>query len=233
MPKQGSSGFLFPDLVKDDTITESKPPKPSSKKQPPPIGNTGPAIFYRGRWPVYKETLSRIGPIYYYVFPNTRRIILRIDREGCVRVSIPPDQSIAVAKQFLRSKKEWILQNLAFGQKFKPSTAPPEIPGETLQQACQRIAERLKDLAARHGLTFSAVKFRRQKTRWGSCNTCNALSLNISIALLPSDLADYILLHELVHTRFKDHGKAFWTELVRLMPDARDRAKRLRKHKPA
>jgi predicted metal-dependent hydrolase len=65
------------------------------------------------------------------------------------------------------------------------------------------------------------VTIRNQKTRWGSCSAKNNLSLNIKLALLPDELRDLILVHELVHTRIKNHGPDFWRELKSIYPDAR------------
>ena len=58
-------------------------------------------------------------------------------------------------------------------------------------------------------------------TRWGSCSAKNNISLNILIAQLPKELQDYIILHELLHTRIKNHSKIFWTELDILIGNAK------------
>ena len=58
-------------------------------------------------------------------------------------------------------------------------------------------------------------------TRWGSCTNENNISLNKMLYILPSELQDYIILHELLHTRIKNHGKEFWAELDRLTNGAK------------
>ena len=57
-----------------------------------------------------------------------------------------------------------------------------------------------------------------------------AIQLNALLVVLPQELADYVILHELVHTRCRGHGRAFWAELERRMPDARRRQARLREY---
>jgi predicted metal-dependent hydrolase len=88
----------------------------------------------------------------------------------------------------------------------------------------------LYQLAGIHGFTCNRVTVRQQKTRWGSCSPKNTISLNIKLALVPDELADYVILHELVHTRIHNHSKKFWAELDKYVPNSKAMAKRLRKN---
>lgn len=181
---------------------------------------------------VFRETLKGIGLIIYVRSPRARQLRLTLKGGQPITVTVPRGETISRARKFFRSKKDWVLRHLAVFQRFKPTTSRRE-SGETAEQFCRRIVERLRELSAAHGLPFSGVTFRHQKTRWGSCNRNNRLSLNLGLALLPPELLDYVLLHELVHTRVKDHSSAFWEELTRIMPDARQKAVELRKYRPA
>jgi predicted metal-dependent hydrolase len=86
----------------------------------------------------------------------------------------------------------------------------------------------LRYLAGEHGFNFNHVTIRQQKTRWGSCSPKNNISLNIKLVLLPEALLDYVLLHELVHTRIHNHSRKFWAELDKYVVDSKVIAKRLR-----
>jgi predicted metal-dependent hydrolase len=86
----------------------------------------------------------------------------------------------------------------------------------------------LYQLAGIHGFTCNRVTVRQQKTRWGSCSPKNTISLNVKLALLPAELSDYVILHELVHTRVHNHSKKFWAELDKYVPNSKAMAKRLR-----
>jgi len=85
-----------------------------------------------------------------------------------------------------------------------------------LREAHDKLPDRVKELAAYHGFTCSGVKIRRMKTRWGSCTPKNTINLNSWLVMLPEHLSDYVILHELVHTRYRDHSKRFWEALDRI-----------------
>ena len=92
--------------------------------------------------------------------------------------------------------------------------------------ARRQLVERLNYLAHKYGYEYNRVFIKNQKTRWGSCSGQNNINLNVNLVRLPVELIDYTLLHELVHTRIKNHGKQFWAQMDRLLGDARklDRA---------
>jgi hypothetical protein len=72
---------------------------------------------------------------------------------------------------------------------------------------------------------------KNQKTRWGSCSEKNNINLNANLVLLPDELIDYAILHELVHTRVKKHSKRFWDELDKLVGNAKKLDQKLKKHR--
>ncbi|MCM1108197.1 MAG: M48 family metallopeptidase [Clostridium sp.] len=78
------------------------------------------------------------------------------------------------------------------------------------KQAHYYLPDRLKALAARHGFEFNSVKINSARTRWGSCSSRRNINLSLFLMTLPSHLTDYVLLHELCHTREMNHGPRFW-----------------------
>lgn len=100
--------------------------------------------------------------------------------------------------------------------------------------AKENLSQRLKMLAAKHGFSFGAVSFRDSHTRWGSCSSRKNISLSIYLQLLPTHLADYVILHELCHTVEMNHGVSFWT-LMDKVTDGRAKLLRaeLKRCKPA
>lgn len=73
---------------------------------------------------------------------------------------------------------------------------------------------------------------KNQKTLWGSCSSANNINLNVNLVRLPDELRDYVLLHELVHTRHKNHGNAFWRALNHLVGDGKRLQRQLRQYHP-
>lgn len=87
------------------------------------------------------------------------------------------------------------------------------------------LPQRLRDLAQKTGFTYKSVGVKQLKSRWGSCSAQQEIILNLYLMQLPWHLIDYVLLHELTHTKVMRHGAPFWKELERHVPHA----KRLRK----
>ena len=68
------------------------------------------------------------------------------------------------------------------------------------------------------------------KTRWGSCSSINNINLNLHLMRLSDELIDYVILHELVHTKIKNHQKEFWDLLNIVSGDAKGLDRELKKY---
>ena len=101
------------------------------------------------------------------------------------------------------------------------------------QQAARFLPERLDRLAEELAVRPARVRIRSQKTRWGSCSSDGEISLNWRLVLLPSELADYILVHELCHLRHMDHSSGFWSLVATLVPDHAIKRERIAALQPA
>lgn len=95
------------------------------------------------------------------------------------------------------------------------------------------LPKRLRDIAASEGYTYSGVAVKQMRTRWGSCNQDQFITLNIFLMQLPVELIDYVIYHELAHTRALHHGPDFWAEFEAHLPNARDLRSRIRGYQPA
>lgn len=84
--------------------------------------------------------------------------------------------------------------------------------------AAEELPRRVAELAALHGLAFRSVTVRNQRSRWGSCSARHVISLNWRLVQAPEFVRDYIILHELAHTRHLNHSARFWEEVARLCP---------------
>ena len=87
------------------------------------------------------------------------------------------------------------------------------------EKALEKIKPRIKKWSKETGLNYSELKVRKLDKRWGSCTPANTIIINIDAIKLPYSLIDYLLVHELVHTKIKSHSKEFWAELSKHIPN--------------
>ena len=82
-------------------------------------------------------------------------------------------------------------------------------------------------------LPYNKVTISKARSRWGSCSSKRDISLSFYLMLLPAHLMDYVILHELAHTREMNHGPKCW-ELLNQLTDGKALAlrKELRMHRP-
>lgn len=80
---------------------------------------------------------------------------------------------------------------------------------------------RVEELAQEHGFKYKQVAIKNAKTRWGSCSSDNNINLSLHLMRLPDHLIDYVILHELVHTKIKNHSPHFWQLLDQVTGNAR------------
>jgi len=83
------------------------------------------------------------------------------------------------------------------------------------------LPQRVRELAIRYHLSFRNLTIKNAKTRWGSCSSQNNINLNLQLMRLPDELINYVILHELNHTRHRHHQKTFWSSLEQILPGAR------------
>ncbi|HKK62098.1 MAG TPA: SprT family zinc-dependent metalloprotease [Bacteroidales bacterium] len=97
-----------------------------------------------------------------------------------------------------------------------------------LQSAKKNLPVILEQLSREYSLPYGRVTVRRMRTRWGSCSHRNNISLSSGLTFLDEELIRYVCLHELVHTVHKNHSPAFWNALSRILPDYKNKRKKLR-----
>jgi predicted metal-dependent hydrolase len=71
------------------------------------------------------------------------------------------------------------------------------------------------------------VRVRDQRRRWGSCSSKGNINFNFRLVMMPPDIIDYVVVHELAHMRVPNHSRAFWDEVARFVPDYAERRARL------
>ena len=92
----------------------------------------------------------------------------------------------------------------------------------TMREAHAALAPWLDRLSLETGLRFARIQIRRQRTRWGSCSRNGTISLNACLLFQPPDVVNYLLIHELAHTRHMNHSRRFWGLVEKLEPRWRE-----------
>lgn len=117
---------------------------------------------------------------------------------------------------------------------FNPSACHPELKKTVIsfyqKQARTLLVDRVREYATRMQLMPTGLKFRSQKTRWGSCSSKGTISLNWKLMIAPREVIDYVVVHELAHLQHYDHSSAFWDLVGTHVGDYRDRRNWLREH---
>ena len=87
------------------------------------------------------------------------------------------------------------------------------------RQAREYLSERLDHYAEEMELEYDSVEIRNQRTRWGSCSTNGTISLNWRLLMAPTDVIDYVIVHELAHLQEPNHTEAFWSIVAQQIPE--------------
>ncbi len=177
--------------------------------------------------------IDGIGPVLFEKSTRARHLGISVKPFSGVRVAVPRRFSFKEAEEFVAHKREWI-------KKHQKRMGKHEAEHEEFQRnrvkldkraAREKLVARLEHLSIKYGFSYNRVYVRSQKTLWGSCSHKNNISLNVRLVELPEELSDYVIIHELVHTRVKSHCARFWDELHRYVPDAKRVDKELRKYR--
>ncbi|MEE4311049.1 MAG: SprT family zinc-dependent metalloprotease [candidate division KSB1 bacterium] len=179
-----------------------------------------------------RKDIDGIGEVLFERSARARYINISVRAGGIVRVAVPIGVPLGRAEKVLTEKRDWVKKHQ---RKLRESEHTQKamlanISSSNTAEARKVIRDRLAQLAARHGFKYNRVFIRNQKTRWGSCSSRSNINLNIKLVFLPQELMDYVILHELVHTKVRNHSPEFWKMLDQYVPGAKAMDKQLKKY---
>ena len=156
--------------------------------------------------------------INYQVIRSDRKTIaLQILADGTLVVRCPKHSTQATIRKFVEDHKAWILKHKAGRpQVAKLTTAQMRALAE---QAKNQIPPLVALWAKRIGVNYGQITIRNQKTRWGSCSGKGNLNFNCMLMLAPTEILEYVVIHELCHRKHMDHSPAFWMLVQQHLPD--------------
>ncbi len=176
-----------------------------------------------------------------------KSISLRVyDGEIIVVAPIRCDKSVIEA--FLCEKRGWILSRLEQSKKeldFLDSLRDDKVvnAGQIIQRPIcftrssdyysyhvEKTFEEFVAISKKLGLTYASFRWCNAKTLWGSCDGENNVKLNRRVSILPFYLREYVIVHELAHTKIHNHSSAFWALMDKLLPDVKIRRKELKSY---
>ena len=163
-----------------------------------------------------------------------RTISLEITKSGEIVLRAPWYATRWDIQRFVEAKEEWLNQALKRYEeniKVQPTQKrDPDRIKELAKQAKKEIPPRVEYFANIIGVEYGRIAIRNQKTRWGSCSSKGNLNFNCLLMLVPEDVRDYVIVHELCHLIELNHSPAFWIEVEKIIPDYKQKRKWLKEN---
>ena len=159
---------------------------------------------------------------------------LEVRENGEIFARIPEKLSDRSLKSFIEKERDWIIKKselVKWEREHRQTTnATPvqELTSEEIENISQKIVDRVRFYQKKMGVTVGRVAIRNQKTRWGSCSSAGNLNFNWRLVLMPPEILDYVVVHELAHRKEMNHSSKFWTIVEQEMPDYQERKQRLK-----
>ena len=100
-------------------------------------------------------------------------------------------------------------------------------------EAKEILPERVAQIALMKGFTYGHISVKPMKVRWGACSSTKDLTFNCYLMMLPWELIDYVIVHELAHTKHMNHSASFWEEVALHVPNHLELRKQLRGLQPS
>ena len=157
---------------------------------------------------------------------NRKTIGLEVKTDGRVIVRAPSRLPLEDIKKFVADHEQWIHKHLEIVKERRGKPAPPdklsmEEIRELAEKALKVIPGRVEYYAEKVGVTYGRITIRNQKSRWGSCSAKGNLNFNCLLMLMPPEVLDCVVVHELCHRKEMNHSKRFYEEVLRVYPEYR------------
>jgi len=177
--------------------------------------------------------MDNLEKVQYTVRESSRakRMRITVCRDGNVIATVPRNFNLIFLEKFIAEKTVWIKKKVDIFLKapawlFKGSSKKDYKKHKA--DALILINERIEFFNKFYNLKFNRICIKNQKTRWGSCSKRGNLNFNYRIIFLPTEIRDYIVVHELCHLKELNHSRNFWNLVGKMFPDYKQIRKKLK-----
>lgn len=172
---------------------------------------------------------------YKLIRSKRKTVSIMVTENSEVVVRVPLQSQVKDIEKLVAKHLDWIEKSIrktkAKNASAKASTLTDAQITELKQKAKEYLPERVAYFSDIMDGLPAEVKITSAKRHWGSCihrNSKDNICFSYRVMLLPADLIDYIVVHELSHIRVKDHSKRFYEEVAKYMPDYQERTIKLK-----
>lgn len=167
-----------------------------------------------------------------HVCRSARKTIALEIREGVLYLRVPKTLQEPEIRLFLQKHIRWIRNRMTYCATVLPDTFTEEEKRRLKKQAGEILKARTAYFARLMGVSYNRIFIKEQKTVWGSCSTKGNLNFNWKLIFTGPDQLEYVVVHELAHLKQMNHSPAFWREVEAVLPDYRERRKKLKAFRP-
>lgn len=173
-----------------------------------------------------------MDPVPYRLIRSGRRTVsLEITRDLEILVRAPQHMAKARIDAFVEQHRGWLETHLEKARE-RAARIPPEPTEEELEACIRRARELIPQRVAHYsrlmGLTPAGIRITGAEKRFGSCSGKDRLCFSWRLIRYPPEAIDYVVVHELAHIRYKNHGRDFYALIASVLPDYRQREALLR-----
>lgn len=167
---------------------------------------------------------------------NIKHCYLRLLNKDNIEIKANIFFTLDDAKKLISKKHKWLVKGL---NKFNSSSLKNnqfyflgniedifeddfDLIAYYKNTALEIMPELVEKHSKRMSLYPSDLKFRNNKSRWGSCSYKNSIILNINLMKFPLSVIEYVIIHELAHIKHKNHSKKFWNFVQEYCPSYKE-----------
>jgi predicted metal-dependent hydrolase len=141
-----------------------------------------------------------------------------------IRKFIPGEEFLFLGQRYTLKAVEYLSKAVVLGDSLMISSVVLSNARDHLEcwykeRALEHITQRVEFYARQEGLKYQSIKISSAVTRWGSCGYRDTLNFTWRLMMALPRVVDYVVVHELMHLKQKNHSRKFWNEVAKIVPD--------------